>query len=77
LLIFGLSMMLRHLWLEVRWLLGDPQRGRGGRQIAKGLLPFQVCAMACLGGLEGSTLQDLAVPSNGVAESMVGDSVNY
>jgi hypothetical protein len=40
LLIFGLSMMLRNLWLEVRWLLGDPQRGRGGRQIAKGLLPF-------------------------------------
>jgi hypothetical protein len=40
LLIFGLSMMLRNLWLEVRWLLGDPQRGRGGRKIAKGLLPF-------------------------------------
>jgi hypothetical protein len=40
LLIFGLSMMLRHLWLEVRRLLGDLQRGRGGRQIAKGLLPF-------------------------------------
>jgi hypothetical protein len=37
---FGLSMMLRNLWLEVRWLLGEPQRGRGGRQIAKGLLPF-------------------------------------
>ena len=40
LLIFGLSMMLRNLWLEVRWLLGDPQRGRGGRKIAKALLPF-------------------------------------
>jgi hypothetical protein len=40
LLIFGLSMMLRNLWLEVRWFLGDPQRGRGGRKIAKGLLPF-------------------------------------
>ena len=40
LLIFGLSMMLRNLWLEVRWLLGEPQRGRGGRKIAKGLLPF-------------------------------------
>jgi hypothetical protein len=40
LLVFGLSMMLRNLWLEVRWLLGDPQRGRGGRKIAKGLLPF-------------------------------------
>jgi hypothetical protein len=39
LLIFGLSMMLRNLWLEVRWLLGDPQRGRGGRKIAKGLFP--------------------------------------
>jgi len=40
LLIFGLSMMLRNLWLEVRWLLGDPQRGRGGRKIAKALFPF-------------------------------------
>lgn len=40
LLIFGLSMMLRNLWLEVRWLLGDPQRGRGGRKIAKSLFPF-------------------------------------
>lgn len=40
LLIFGLSMMLRNLWLEVRWLLGDPQRGRGGRKIDKKLLPF-------------------------------------
>jgi len=40
LLIFGLAMMLRNLWLEVRWLLGAPQRGRGGRKIAKGLLPF-------------------------------------
>jgi hypothetical protein len=40
LLIFGLSMMLRNLWLEGRWFLGDPQRGRGGRKIAKGLLPF-------------------------------------
>jgi hypothetical protein len=40
LLIFGLSMMLRNVWLEVRWLLGDPQRGRGGRKIAKGRLPF-------------------------------------
>lgn len=40
LLIFGLSMMLRNLWLEVRWLVGEPQRGRGGRKIAKELLPF-------------------------------------
>lgn len=40
LLIFGLSMILRNLWLEVRWHLGDPQRGRGGRQIAKALFPF-------------------------------------
>lgn len=40
LLIFGLSMMLRNLWLEVRWLLGEPQRGRGGRKIAKALFPF-------------------------------------
>jgi len=40
LLIFGLSMMLRNLWLEVRWHLGDPQRGRGGRKIAKSLFPF-------------------------------------
>ena len=40
LLIFGLSMMLRNLWLEVRWLLGDPQRGRSGRKIAKALFPF-------------------------------------
>jgi IS4 transposase len=40
LLIFGLSMMLRNLWLEVRWLLGDPRRGHRGRKIAKGLLPF-------------------------------------
>ena len=40
LLIFGLSMMLRNVWLEVRWLLGDPQWGRGGRKIAKGRLPF-------------------------------------
>lgn len=39
-LIFGLSMILRNLWLEVRWLLGEPQRGRGGRKIAKALLPF-------------------------------------
>jgi len=39
-LIFGLSMILRNLWLEVRWLLGEPQRGRGGRKIAKTLLPF-------------------------------------
>jgi hypothetical protein len=39
-LAFGLSMMLRNLWLEVRWLLGEPKRGRGGRQIAKALLPF-------------------------------------
>jgi hypothetical protein len=40
LLIFGLSMMLRNLWLEVRWLLGEPKRGRGGRQIANKLFPF-------------------------------------
>ena len=40
LLIFGLSMILRNLWLEVRWLLGEPKRGRGGRKIAKTLLPF-------------------------------------
>jgi hypothetical protein len=40
LLIFGLSLMLRNVWLAVRWLLGDPQRGRGGRKIAKALLPF-------------------------------------
>ena len=40
LLIFGLSMLLRNLWLEARWLLGAPQRGRGGRKIAKTLLPF-------------------------------------
>lgn len=40
LLIFGLSMILRNLWLEIRWLLGEPQRGRGGRKIAKDLLPF-------------------------------------
>ena len=39
-LIFGLSMILRNLWLEVRWLLGEPKRGRGGRKIAKGLLTF-------------------------------------
>jgi hypothetical protein len=39
-LIFGLSLILRNLWLEVRWLLGEPQRGRGGRKIAKSLLPF-------------------------------------
>ena len=39
-LIFGLSMILRNLWLEVRWLLGEPKRGRGGRKIAKDLLPF-------------------------------------
>ncbi len=39
-LIFGLSMMLRNLWIEVRWLLGEPKRGRGGRKIAKALLPF-------------------------------------
>ena len=39
-LIFGLSMILRNLWLEVRWLLGEPKRGRGGRKIAKALLPF-------------------------------------
>jgi hypothetical protein len=39
-LIFGLSMMLRNLWIEVRWLLGEPKRGRGGRKIAKELLPF-------------------------------------
>jgi hypothetical protein len=29
-LIFGLSLILRNLWLEVRWLLGEPKRGRGG-----------------------------------------------
>jgi hypothetical protein len=40
LLIFGLSMMLRNLWLGVRWLLGAPKRGRGGRKIAKALFPF-------------------------------------
>jgi hypothetical protein len=40
LLIFGLSLMLRNVWLEVRWLLGEPKRGRGGRKIAKALLPF-------------------------------------
>jgi hypothetical protein len=40
LLIFGLSMILRNLWIEVRWLLGEPKRGRGGRKIAKALLPF-------------------------------------
>jgi hypothetical protein len=40
LLIFGLSLMLRNVWIEVRWLLGEPQRGRGGRKIAKALLPF-------------------------------------
>lgn len=40
LLIFGLSLILRNLWLEVRWLLGEPKRGRGGRKIAKALLPF-------------------------------------
>ena len=39
-LIFGLSMILRNLWIEVRWLLGEPKRGRGGRKIAKDLLPF-------------------------------------
>jgi len=39
-LIFGLSMILRNLWIEVRWLLGEPKRGRGGRKIAKALLPF-------------------------------------
>jgi hypothetical protein len=39
-LIFGLSMILRNLWLEVRWLLGEPKRGRGGRKIAKTLLTF-------------------------------------
>jgi hypothetical protein len=39
-LIFGLSLILRNLWLEVRWLLGEPKRGRGGRKIAKELLPF-------------------------------------
>jgi len=39
-LIFGLSMILRNLWREVRWLLGEPKRGRGGRKIAKTLLPF-------------------------------------
>ncbi len=39
-LIFGLSMILRNLWIEVRWLLGEPKRGRGGRKIAKELLPF-------------------------------------
>lgn len=37
---FGLSMILRNLWLEVRWLLGEPKQGRGGRKIAKALLPF-------------------------------------
>ena len=41
-LIFGLSMMLRNLWIEVRWHLGDPQRGRGGRKIAKTLFPFSM-----------------------------------
>ena len=40
LLSFGLSMILRNLWLAVRWLLGEPKRGRGGRKIAKTLLPF-------------------------------------
>ncbi|MHC4139905.1 MAG: hypothetical protein ACYSR1_08660, partial [Planctomycetota bacterium] len=40
LLIFGLAMILRNLWIEVRWLLGEPKRGRGGRKIAKDLLPF-------------------------------------
>ena len=40
LLIFGLSLILRNLWLEVRWLPGEPKRGRGGRKIAKALLPF-------------------------------------
>ena len=40
LLVFGLSMILRNLWLEVRWLLGEPKRGRGGRKIDKKLLPF-------------------------------------
>ena len=39
-LIFGLSMILRNLWIEVRWLLGEPKRGRGGRKIAKALFPF-------------------------------------
>jgi hypothetical protein len=38
--IFGRSLILRNVWLAVRWLLGEPQRGRGGRKIAKTLLPF-------------------------------------
>jgi putative transposase len=75
LLIFVLSMMLRNLWLEVRWLLGE----RGGRKIAKALLPFPMFVRWLVWAVwkEGPTFQDLVVPSNGAAESIVGDSVNY
>lgn len=40
LLRFGIAMMLRNLWIEVRWLLGEAKKGRAGRKISKRLLPF-------------------------------------
>jgi len=40
LLRFGIAMALRNLWIEVRWLLGEPKQGRSGRKIPKDLLPF-------------------------------------
>jgi hypothetical protein len=57
---------------------GSTQTGARWSQDRQGAVSFShVSAVACLGGLEDLTFQDLVVPSNGIAESMVGDSVNY
>jgi putative transposase len=37
---FGLSMVLRNLWIEIRWFLAEPKRGRAGRKVSNVLLPF-------------------------------------
>ena len=57
---------------------GRPPAGARWSQDRQVAVSFpHVSTVACLGGLEGPTFQDLAVPSNGAAQSIVGDSVNY
>jgi len=54
-----------------------PTRARGSQDRQVAVSFSHVSAVACLGGLEDPTFQNLAVPSNWAAESIVGDSVNY